>query len=150
MTVFSLPDTAATVRFAGRLAPRLRGGGVVALRGPLGAGKTFLARALAQALGVTDQVPSPTFTLVQRYETPGLILHHFDLYRLDAPTELEELGWDEALAEGLALIEWPERAGDALPCDRLEIALDLEEPGGRQAALTPLGAAWTARLEGFA
>ena len=103
-----LPDEAATAALARRLAPRLRRGDVLALRGDLGMGKTAFARALIRALVADDaaEVPSPTFTLVQVYDAPGGALWHFDLYRLSGPDEVEELGWAEA-ADGVALVEWP-------------------------------------------
>jgi len=147
-----LPDEAATDALAGRLAPHLAPGDRIALSGPLGAGKSAFARALVRALlgDPRAEVPSPTFTLVQDYDAPGpggepVAVHHFDLYRLSDPSEVEELGWDEALADGICLIEWPDRAGRLLPPDRLDLALDLPEGGaGRIARLTghgPRGAA---------
>ena len=93
---------------ASRLALALRPGDAVTLSGPLGAGKTTLARALVGRLGGEDEVPSPTFALMQRYETPRLVVTHCDFYRLE-PRELAELGLDDALAEGVVLSEWPER-----------------------------------------
>lgn len=117
-----LPDLAATRALAARLARLLRPGDLVALEGDLGAGKTEFARAVIRALaGAGVEVPSPTFTLVQRYGLPALTVVHADLYRLRDPAEVEELGLDEALEEGAVLVEWPERAGDALPADRLTI-----------------------------
>ena len=120
-----LDDEAATRRLGEDLAMALRAGDVLALSGDLGAGKSTLARALIRALAddATLDVPSPTFTLVQTY--PGrLPIHHFDLYRLGDASELDELGFDEALAEGAALIEWPERAVDRLPASTLTVALE--------------------------
>jgi tRNA threonylcarbamoyl adenosine modification protein YjeE len=111
-----LPDEAATERLAGDLALALKPGDLLALQGPLGAGKSTLARALIRALADDPalDVPSPTFTLAQSYEL-RLPLSHFDLYRLADPDELAELGLDAALEEGAALVEWPEKAGAALP-----------------------------------
>lgn len=142
-----LADEAATGRLAAALAPLLERGDVIALSGDLGAGKTSFARALIGALtGAAEEVPSPTFTLVQSYETPKGTLWHFDLYRLAAPEEAYELGIEEAFAEGIAVIEWPERLGHLLPAERLEIALDFAAaPGARTAALMPSGR-WAKRL----
>src|SRR4051812_26421939 len=94
--VFPLPDLAATAALGERIAGHLRPGDIVALSGDLGAGKTTLARAILTSLGVAEAVPSPTFTLVQTYETPKLIIGHYDLYRLKSPREMEELGLEEA------------------------------------------------------
>ncbi len=126
-----LPDEAATVAFAEDVAAALAPGDLVALSGDLGAGKTTLARALIRALADDPrlEVPSPTFTLVQTYEAGRLAIAHFDLYRLADPGELDELGLDEALAAGAALVEWPERAGRRLPARRLDIALAMAGDG---------------------
>ena len=98
----------------------------VLLRGPLGAGKSVLARAIASGAGVEGPIPSPTFNLVFRYPVPrGLQVVHLDLYRLSEPEELWELGWQELGApDELVLVEWPERADELLPPDRWEVALD--------------------------
>jgi tRNA threonylcarbamoyladenosine biosynthesis protein TsaE len=156
-----LPDEAATAALAARLAPHLRTGDVVCLSGGLGAGKTAFARALVNALpGPREEVPSPTFTLVQVYDRHDphggeLQVWHFDLYRLERAEEVWELGLEDALAEGVSLIEWPERLGGAAPRARLEIALTVPpaaaDPGGtrRRAALTGHGA-WAGRLAAIA
>lgn len=124
MPDLTLMDQAAVERLAEAIAPALRRGDAVCLFGPLGAGKTTFARALIRALaGPETDVPSPTFTLVQTYETPTLTVAHFDLYRLKSAEDAFELGLDDALADGAALIEWPERLGDDLPGDRLAIHL---------------------------
>jgi tRNA threonylcarbamoyladenosine biosynthesis protein TsaE len=139
-----LADADATEALGAALAGRLRPGDAVCLYGPLGAGKTTLARGLIRALtGPDEEVPSPTFTLVQLYEGPDFPVSHFDLYRLESAGEADELGLDEALEDGAALIEWPQRLGGRLPPDRLdiEIAFDAE---GRLARLTPHGA-WKGR-----
>jgi tRNA threonylcarbamoyl adenosine modification protein YjeE len=126
-TEIALPDLDATAALAGRIAPRLQAGDAVALWGDLGAGKTTLARDILRALGVTEDVPSPTFTLVQTYETPRLTVAHYDLYRLKASRELDELGFAEALEDGAALVEWPERAPEYLPDETLHLRLRLED-----------------------
>jgi tRNA threonylcarbamoyladenosine biosynthesis protein TsaE len=141
-----LADEAATAALAARLARQARPGDLVTLAGPLGAGKTSFARAFIAALGVPDEVPSPTFTLVQTYEAPIGTLWHFDLYRLTSPDEVDELGLDEALIDGIVLIEWPDRLGALLPRERLDLVL---EPGrrvtARQATLRAT-AGWATRL----
>jgi len=119
--VFPLPDLDATEKLAGTLAGQLDGHDAILLSGDLGAGKTTFARALLRALGVTGEVPSPTFTLVQSYDTPRFSVFHFDLYRLEKPEEMEEIGFDEALADGLTLIEWPEKAMSYMPRKRIEM-----------------------------
>ncbi|MBS0471219.1 MAG: tRNA (adenosine(37)-N6)-threonylcarbamoyltransferase complex ATPase subunit type 1 TsaE [Proteobacteria bacterium] len=129
-----LADPAATQSLGARIAAGLHVGDAVALEGDLGAGKTTLARAILQALGVTEDVPSPTFTLVQHYETSKMPVRHYDLYRIENPAELEELGLEEALDEGVALIEWPERALAWLPPNRLHISMTIMGKG-REARL---------------
>ena len=128
-----LPDLDATIQLGADIAAGLQAGDAVALWGDLGAGKTTLARAILKALGVTDDVPSPTFTLVQSYETQPRIAH-FDLYRLKSAREIEELGFEDALADGAVLVEWPERAPQLLPPDALHVRLK-QEDGGRSAQL---------------
>lgn len=142
-----LPDEKATAALAGRLAPLLRGGDVVAFRGDLGAGKTSLARALIRALGdPAEPVPSPTFTLVQTYSLPAFDLWHFDLYRLESAVDAFELDIEEAFAGGVSLIEWPDRLGRWLPERRLEIALNFTDDGeSRRAVLSGCGD-WAVRL----
>ncbi len=131
----TLSGLAATEALGARIAASLKVGDAVALQGDLGAGKTTLARAILQALGVTEEVPSPTFTLVQYYETPKLHVRHYDLYRIESPAEVEELGLEEALDDGAALIEWPERALAWLPADRLHVSLTLKD-GSRHAQVS--------------
>ena len=141
----NLADEAATGRLGQAVAAQLRPGEAVCLTGPLGAGKSTLARALVRALTTPDEeVPSPTFTLVQFYEGARLAVAHFDLYRLSDPDEAYEIGLDEALDTGAAVIEWPERLEGRLPPDRLDIEIALAEDGGRTARLTPHGA-WEGR-----
>lgn len=140
-----LPDVTATRTLGAHIAAGLETGDAVALEGDLGAGKTTLARAILRALGVTEDVPSPTFTLVQHYETPRLTVRHYDLYRIENASEMEELGLDDALSEGAALIEWPERAGGRLPSDMLHVALSI----GQDARIAQLSgpAKWTRHFE---
>ncbi|WP_448203570.1 tRNA (adenosine(37)-N6)-threonylcarbamoyltransferase complex ATPase subunit type 1 TsaE [Azospirillum sp. sgz302134] len=141
-----LPDEAATAALAHRLASALKPGDLVALRGDLGAGKTALSRALIRAVTEEEaEVPSPTFTLVQTYETAIGPVWHFDLYRLSGPDEVTELGWDEARAEAVLLVEWPDRLGPLLPADRLDLTLTFTGPTSRQAQLVGHGA-WSQRL----
>jgi len=141
-------DEAATARFGAKLARLLKPGDVVALTGGLGSGKTALARAVVRAFQPEEDVPSPTFTLVQQYPTPNFAIWHVDLYRLTSAREVQEFGLDEALdAGGALLIEWPERAGNWLPDDRLDIALSIgASPSERRADIVAHGS-WLARLD---
>lgn len=133
MPTFSLPlpDEAATERLGAALAARLRPRDVVALVGGLGAGKTTLARAILRAASGQPAlvVPSPTFTLVEIYDTPAGAFWHFDLYRLEQPEQVFELGWEEARTDGIALVEWAERLGPLLPHERLTVTLSIEGEG---------------------
>jgi N-acetylmuramate 1-kinase len=135
-----LPDEAATAALAEDVAASLERGDLVALSGPLGAGKTAFARALIRALADDPalEVPSPTFTLLQTYAAQRLTVAHFDLYRLADPSELDEIGFDDALAEGAVLVEWAERAADRLPEARLDLVLALAG-AGRRASLAATG-----------
>jgi tRNA threonylcarbamoyladenosine biosynthesis protein TsaE len=131
-----LPNEQATETLGATLAARLKPGDVVGLKGDLGAGKTTLARAIIRAAAADPEliVPSPTFTLVEVYDTPRGAFWHFDLYRLDAPEQVYELGWEEALAEGIVLLEWPDRLGSLLP-QHLSVTLELASEDGRRAIL---------------
>jgi tRNA threonylcarbamoyladenosine biosynthesis protein TsaE len=145
----ALPDAAATAALAGQIAPLARVGDVVALHGALGSGKTTFARAfIAARAGRAIEVPSPTFTLVQTYDLPDGPVWHFDLYRLERPDDAVELGIDEAFAEAISLIEWPERLGALLPADRLDVALRFEGAGRR--AVLEAAHGWRERLAGLA
>jgi tRNA threonylcarbamoyladenosine biosynthesis protein TsaE len=146
-----LPDPDATIRLGAAVARRLRPGDVIALRGDLGAGKTTLARAILRAAAGDPEliVPSPTFTLAETYETPAGIIWHFDLYRIDSPGQVWELGLEEALADGIALIEWPDRLGTLLPPHRLDLTLEITGGDARRALLTGTGA-WADRAAALA
>ena len=111
------------------------------LQGPLGAGKSALARALIRAAASDPalDVPSPTYTLVQQYETKAGPLHHFDLWRLDGPAALTELGWDEA-REGVVVVEWPDRLGELRPDPAITVTLAWTPGGQRHATITGLPA----------
>ena len=124
-TLFSkhLPDEAATAAFATQVAPLLSAGDVLLLEGEIGAGKSAFARALIRArLGRMEDVPSPTFTLVQTYEAPDGDIWHCDLYRLTHPDEALELGLEEAFETAICLIEWPDRLGAVAPSNALHLA----------------------------
>lgn len=145
-----LADEAQTVRLAARIAAAAQARDTVALSGPLGSGKTSFARAFIRALGHGDEeVPSPTFTLVQTYAFPNRpVVWHFDLYRLETPDEVYELGIEEAWEDGICLIEWPERIAALLPRERLDIAL-APGRGPRQRRATVVGPPrWDRVLDG--
>lgn len=132
----------ALVRWGRRIGAEARTPLVMALRGDLGAGKSTLARAVAHGAGVRGDVPSPTFNLVFRYDTPrGVQVQHLDLYRLEHPDEVWELGWQELGAPGeLVLIEWPERAEALLPVPRWEVAIEDEgDSASRRVSARPVG-----------
>ncbi|MCW5744703.1 MAG: tRNA (adenosine(37)-N6)-threonylcarbamoyltransferase complex ATPase subunit type 1 TsaE [Alphaproteobacteria bacterium] len=146
-----LPDLDATTRLGAALARGLRRGDVIALRGDLGAGKTELARALIRAASADPDliVPSPTFGLVEVYDTNAGAIWHFDLYRLDSPEQVWELGFEEALADGICVIEWPERLDGVLPARRLDVALHVTRGDARRATLTG-ESSWHDRLAALA
>jgi tRNA threonylcarbamoyladenosine biosynthesis protein TsaE len=146
-----LNDLTTTRALGRRIAGLLRPGDVVALRGPLGAGKSELARAMIRArAGVEIEVPSPSFTLVQDYAFPGLTIRHIDLFRIDDQAELFELGLEAPEAEEAWLIEWPERAGKLLPDDRLEIVLEQGPTDESRIARLTAGPSWVDRLSRLA
>jgi tRNA threonylcarbamoyladenosine biosynthesis protein TsaE len=153
MEFHDLDETMLAAR-ATALAPQLRAGDVLFLRGDLGAGKTVFARALIRAL--TDDpdmnVPSPTFTLVQTYDTSAGPLWHFDLYRLKSAEEIYEIGWEDALGGAIMVVEWPERLGTGdgnslAPQDRLELVLSIapDNNARRRLRLEPHGQ-WKDRI----
>lgn len=128
-----LADAAATENFGRRLAVHLRPGDVVTLTGTLGAGKTSLARGLLAALGLPGEAPSPSFAIVQPYAPPetAIPVLHVDLYRLDGPEQMEELGLDEALWDSALIVEWPDRAGEGAWPQALALTLEMAPEGGR-------------------
>ncbi len=151
-----LPDESATAALARSIAGLAAAGDVIALSGELGSGKTAFARAFINALPHTagaetgaEQVPSPTFTLLQTYDRDPAPVWHFDLYRLERPEEIYEIGLGEALGGAISLIEWPERLGPLTPPVRLDVRLEFgRTPSARRAVLAG-GGTWPARLEGL-
>lgn len=142
-------DEPALAALAQSLAVRLRGGGVIYLVGPLGAGKTTFARSLLQALGVGARVKSPTYTLIESYVAGDLTAHHLDLYRIAAAEEVEWLGLrDLATGTQLWLIEWPERAHGAIPMPDLRVEL-AHAADGRDVRMTACTAAARSWLDGL-
>ena len=138
-----LEDEAATLAFGQRLAGLAAGGDVITLSGPLGVGKTALARGFLAALGHRGEVPSPTFAIVQPYEDLEPPVWHVDLYRIEDSSELEQLGLDGA-AEAVLLVEWPERAGAGAWPNALGLSLDFAEAGARRLT-ADVPPAWEAR-----
>jgi len=144
--VIELRDEAATETLGRRLAGLAQPGDVFALEGDLGSGKTTLARAFVRALtDATEEVPSPTFTLVQTYDSRLGTIWHFDLYRLEREDEVLELGIEDAFESGISLVEWPARLGPWLPATRLCVRLESDASGVRRAHLAG-GGAWCQRL----
>ncbi len=127
-----LPDAAATSALGARIAPLLHVGDTVLLAGEIGAGKTCFARGLIRArLGTAEDVPSPTYTLVQVYDDGPVPIWHCDLYRLEGPAGVIELGLDAAFESAICLVEWPDRLGNLAPPDPLTLTLVAEESGHR-------------------
>ena len=145
-----LASSLTTLDLAFRLAPFLRAGDVVALRGELGTGKTFFARAVIQALGGPEEVPSPTFTLVQTYDLAPAPVWHFDLYRLSRPEDAHELDIEDAFAEAISLIEWPERLGALLPAERLDVHLAFGQSENERVVTLSGSPKWQERLKALA
>lgn len=145
---YQLPDEAATAALAVLLADRLQPGDAILLNGALGVGKTCFARALIRHLsGNETEVPSPSFNLVLTYDTPQGLLSHFDLYRVSHPRELDELGLDDALRDGITLIEWPDRLGSHVPANALTVSFSLmTDAAGPRLAELQGSTAWTTRL----
>jgi tRNA threonylcarbamoyladenosine biosynthesis protein TsaE len=138
-----LPTLADTEALAARIAAVARPGDAILLSGPLGAGKSAFARAFLRAAcgNPALEVPSPSYTLVQSYELPGFRAHHMDLWRLDGPGSVLELGWDD-MTDDVVLVEWPGRLGDLQPADALHISFAHGEGGARLATLS----GWAERL----
>lgn len=142
----------ALAHLATQICHQCLGGDVIALKGPLGSGKTTFVKAFCQAAGIpADSVSSPTFVIHHLYEAPGAkfrVVSHFDLYRLKSETELESIGFEEYVwGDGVSLIEWPQVAENQLPPDRLEIELShCDDPEQREIRLRPVGT-WSQRLD---
>lgn len=136
MAVYESSSEEETAKIAADLACRARGGDVFLLNGALGAGKSVFGRAFIRALcGEDTEVPSPTYTLVQTYESAKGTIWHFDLYRLQDPDEVFEIGWEEAMSGGILLIEWPERLGHHLPAKAHHISIETASPTKRKIIL---------------
>lgn len=149
--LFRAASEDATRRFAARLAPRLKPGDTILLSGPIGGGKTLFARALIQtrlaAAGRMEDVPSPTFTLVQTYDDGTLEIWHADLYRLSDVQEVVELGLEEAFGTAVCLVEWPDRLGGMAPADALVLDFAPEGETVRTIRCTPGSPRWQALLD---
>jgi tRNA threonylcarbamoyl adenosine modification protein YjeE len=143
-----LADAAATERLARAIAPHLAAGDLLGLTGGLGAGKSTFARALIAArlaaLGRVEEIPSPSYTLVQIYDLGAVALWHADLYRLEAAGDLDELGLEEAFATAITVVEWADRLGSAEPARRLRVTLDFvpEVDAARRARIEARGGGW--------
>lgn len=140
----ALNSPSRTEALACHLAPALAAGDVLLLEGPIGAGKTHFARSLIQSLlPVPEDVPSPTFTLVQVYDGPVSEIWHADLYRLSAPDEVVELGLTDAFEDAICLVEWPDRLADLTPENALKMSFNLlEREGARQLTISSTSERW--------
>ena len=145
-----MTGSALETREAGeRLASALRPGDVLLLRGALGAGKSELTRGIARGLGITEPVTSPSFTILNVYESGRIPLYHFDWYRLESAEELYELGLQEYLGgDGIAVVEWPEKCEEALPESFLEVRIVITGPDTRTLEMIPHGSFRSLRPEG--
>ncbi len=146
---FNCATEAETEALARRLAPLAQAGDVIALSGDLGAGKTVFARGFIQTLTGAIEVPSPTFTLVQTYEAADAEIYHFDLYRLETPEDALELGIDDAFADGISLIEWPENLGPYLPRGGLRVQIDQSADDTARRITLDGSETWAGRLAGL-
>lgn len=137
--IYLTNSEAETREVARRLAEGITCGATVCLRGDLGVGKTVFAKGFCAALGVTEHVSSPTFTLVNEYELENRVLYHFDLYRIEDADELYEIGFSDFVnGESISLIEWPERAEELLPAKRMEVSIVRTEEDGRRITIAEL------------
>lgn len=141
-----LHSETATMALGKRLAETLRPGDKIALSGTLGAGKTSLARGILRGLGFEDDVPSPTFSIVQQYDLPEVRMPvaHVDFYRIEEPNEIQELGLDDVLSDGAIIAEWPDRMPDSFWTDSLQITLEIQNDDSRRLTWTA-GPAWKDR-----
>ena len=139
-----LKGEAATLAFGRKLSKALRVGDVVTLSGPLSAGKTTLVRGLLKALGHKGEVPSPSFAIVQPYESLKVPVWHVDLYRIEDPSDLVELGLEDIREDGVLIVEWPEHANEAMWPEALALSLNVVEDGAR-ALTAKVPAAWEGR-----
>ena len=147
LLILDLESAAETEALGRRIADALQPGDTVTLSGALGAGKTLLARSIVRRFLPQEEVPSPTFTLVQTYDAPAFAIWHVDLYRLRSQTEVRELGLDDALDGGVLIIEWPDRMGDLLPRDRLDISFEHEDHPTERLVKVVARGSWAARIE---
>lgn len=134
--IYNCPSEQATMALAKFLSEITRSGDVWALFGTLGMGKSVFSRAFIQNLFPTEEVPSPTFTLLQTYPAPDFDIYHYDLYRLKSPEEIWELNIEEAMYSAVCLIEWPEKMGGYLPRDIFRVEISALESGGREIIIT--------------
>lgn len=139
-----LKGESATLAFGRKLSKALRVGDVVTLSGPLSAGKTTLVRGLLKALGHKGEVPSPSFAIVQPYENLRVPVWHVDLYRIEDPSDLNELGLEDIREDGVLIVEWPEHANEAMWPEALALSLNVVEDGAR-ALTAKVPAAWEGR-----
>lgn len=133
--VYSCPKEEDTLDLAKALAKTSQAGDVWALFGTLGAGKSVFSRAFIQELSKAEEVPSPTFTLLQTYDAGNTEIYHYDLYRIKSPEEIWELNIEEAMHEGICLIEWPEKMGGYLPRNIFRITIEILQDNTRKITL---------------